>query len=449
MPEVRELTFSESAAFVPQRETTGRFARGRAFAGKAFLTVADQALFSGANFAANILLARWLSPSGYGAYSLAYAVFLFFLAAYMAIMIEPMVIFGAGRYDGGLGQYLKTLLRMHAVTIVPVSLMLAGTAVAIGRWYSAEVGHAMMGVAVGGGMILLYWMVRRVFYVVADPRRSVLGSALYFLALTGSVALLKLTGSLTALSTLIGMGVASLLTSALLLWVFLRTADMSQPGPGFREAVREHWRYGRWALASAALAWFPGQIYYALLPAWLGLAGAGALRALTNFAMPVLQSISALNLLMLPALVRGRNDGGPRTMNRTIVQYLAIFSLGCLLYLLLLWVFRDYAFQIFYGGRYSEYRGLPFLLAGLLPVGTCMSSVLGNALRAIERPDRMFQAYIASAIMAAIAGVPLAAKFGVSGALAGIHLSSFALVGMLWWFWRSAASQAQSKGAAA
>jgi len=447
MPEVRELVFSESVAFVPERGPASTLARARSFVSKAFLTVTDQALFSGANFVANILLARWLTADGYGAYSLAYAVFLFFLAAYMAVMIEPMVIFGAGRYDCALGQYLKTLLRMHGAAIVPLSALLVAAALIISRLYSAEAGHALLGVAVGGGMILLYWMVRRVFYVVADPRRCVLGSALYFIALTGSVGLLKIAGALTALSTLIGMGVASLLTSALLLWVFLRSADMDSPGPSFREAVREHWRYGRWALASAALAWFPGQIYYAILPAWLGLSGSAALRALTNFAMPVLQSISALNLLLLPALVRNRHDGGRASMNRTIAQYLAIFSAGCLLYMLVLWAFRNEAFQIFYGGRYSEYRGLPFLLAGLLPVGTCLSAVLGNALRAIERPDRMFQAYIGSAIMAAAAGLPLAMRFGVTGALAGIHLSSFALVGVLWWFWRSAGIHA--KGGAA
>jgi len=447
MSEVRDFAFSDSLAFVPERRAAGGFARVRSFAGKAFLTVTDQALFSGANFVANILLARWLTADGYGAYSLAYAVFLFFLAAYMAVMIEPMVIFGAGRYDCALGQYLKTLLRMHGAAIGPLSVLLVFVALVISRFYSVEAGRALLGVAIGGGMILLYWMVRRIFYVVADPRRSVFGSALYFVALTGSVALLKITGALTALSTLIGMGVASLLTSALLLWVFLRSTDTDSPGPGFREALREHWGYGRWALASAALAWFPGQIYYAVLPVWLGLSGSAALRALTNFAMPVLQSISALNLLLLPALVRDRHKGGRANMNRTIVQYLAIFSAGCLLYMLVLWVFRSQAFQLFYGGRYSEYRGLPFLLAGLLPVGTCLSAVLGNALRAIERPDRMFQAYIGSAIMAAVAGLPLAMRFGVTGALAGIHLSSFALVGVLWWFWRSA--RIHAKGGAA
>lgn len=411
-------------------------ARVRQFAAKAFFTIADQAFFSGANFAANILLARWLTAEGYGAYSLAYSIFLLVLAAYMALLVEPMVVYGAGRYERGLAGYVRTLLRMHALTVVPVAVVLAAVALFVARVYSREAGFALLGLAVGGGLILLYWLVRRIFYVVADPRRSVIGSALYFVALTGSVALLKVTGALSAASTLAGMGAASLVTSLALLWIFWRSADAGMPGPGLREAIREHWRYGRWAVASAAVSWFPGQIYYAILPVWLGLGGAAALRALTNFAMPVLQSIAALNLLLLPALVRDRQSGGKKRMGNTIRFYLAVFSGGSLVYMLALWGLRGQAFSVFYGGRYAEYSGLPFLLAALLPAGTCISAVLGNALRAMERPDCVFRAYIGSAAAAAVAGIPLTALWGVTGALLGIHLSSAALISALWFYWR-------------
>ena len=56
------------------------------------------------------------------------------------------------------------------------------------------------------------------------------------------------------------------------------------------------------------------------------------------------------------------------------------------------------------------------LLAGALPVGTCITAVLGNAIRALERPDRMFWAYVASAGAAGVFGIPLTARFGVAGA---------------------------------
>jgi len=447
MPEVRELAIAEQPQFAPRWSFAPAFARVRAFAGKAFFTVTDQALFSGANFAVNVLLARWLTAESYGAYSLAYAVFLLALNAYMAVIIEPMVIFGAGRYDGALASYLKTLLSMHTASIVPISFLLAASGLVLARSSSLEAGRALIGLAAGGGMILLYWLVRRVFYVVADPKRSVIGSALYFAALTGSVGILRAAGLLSPFSTLLGMGIASLITSLLLLSVFFRSVRADLPGPSFRDAAREHWRYGRWALASAALAWFPTQIYYAILPAWLGLGGSAALRVLTNFAMPVLQSISALSLLLLPALVRDQRKGGRPAMNRTIAFYLAVFSAGCLLYMLVLWFFRDQAFQIVYGGRYAEYRGLPFALAALLPVSACITTVLSNALRAIERPDRVFHAYIASAAVAAVVGIPLAMRFGVAGALAGLHISSAALVLVLWFFWKSQDRDANGESA--
>jgi O-antigen/teichoic acid export membrane protein len=174
------------------------------------------------------------------------------------------------------------------------------------------------------------------------------------------------------------------------------------------------------------------------------LGGAAALRALTNFAMPVLQSISALNLLLLPALVRDRQSGGTRRMGGTIRFYLAVFSGGSLAYMLALWVLREQAFALFYGGKYAEYSGWPFLLAALLPAGTCISAVLGDALRAMERPDCVFRAYIGSAVAAAGVGIPLTAFWGVTGALLGIHLSSAALISALWFYWRSGREQERS-----
>ena len=107
----------------------------------------------------------------------------------------------------------------------------------------------------------------------------------------------------------------------------------------------------------------------------------------------------------------------------------------------MLWLFRGQVFQIFYGGRYSQYMGWPLLLAGALPIGTCLYSVLGNGLRALERPDRMFWAFIGSSAAAVLFGIPFTAKFGVSGALLGNHCSAIVFIAALWWLYRSLARQ--------
>ena len=129
-------------------------------------------------------------------------------------------------------------------------------------------------------------------------------------------------------------------------------------------------------------------------------------------------------------------------MNRTLVLFLTIFCTGSAFYLLGLWIFRDSIFQTFYGGKYSQYAGWPLFLTGLLPLGTCASAVLGDALRALERPDSIFWCYAGSVIGAVAVGIPLSALMGVAGALAGLLASSFITVLMMGWSYKKSLQQA-------
>lgn len=411
---------------------------------KGTLAVADQGLFSGANFLLNILLARWLSAADYGAYSLAFAVFLLFAAVHSAILVEPMMVFGAGKYFTRFSQYLKVLIASHWAVMLPVSVLLFGATLVLRQVYSQKAAAAFLGLVFGAGGILLFWLVRRVFYVLLRPAWGVAGGAVYFVLLLAAISALQFTGHLSTTTAFAGMGVAGLLASAILLARFFAVFSAEQHGPSLSETAREHWRYGRWAMATAIIGWFPGHVYYALLPAHLGLEGSAGLRALMNFVLPVLQAISALTMLLLPMLVRDRHNGGVRRMNRTMWQFLSIFAAGAVVYLTGLWLLRDEVFQVFYAGKYSQYAGWPLFLAGLLPLGTCATAVLGNALRALERPDSIFWCYAGSLIGAVTVGVPCSTFLGVSGALLGLLASSLITVLMMAWFYVRALRQEHS-----
>jgi len=408
---------------------------------KGLLAVTDQALFSGANFLVNILLARWLTAAEYGAYSLAFAVFLLLAALHGAILIEPMMVFGAGKYYSRFPRYLRVLIGGHFRLMLPSSLLLLGGAFFLARRYSIEASDAFLGLLIGAAAILLFWLVRRAFYVLLQPAYGVLSGALYFVLLIGGVIALKLTNHLTIVTAFIAMGAAGLVASAIMLTRFVPAWRTAAHDPTLKDVTGDHWRYGRWALATALIGWFPGHIYYALLPAWLGLEGAGGLRALMNFVMPVLQAISALTMLLLPTLVRDRAQGGTRKMNRTMLLFLALFCGGAVVYLAGLWIFRGSVFQIFYGGKYGEYAGWPLFLTALLPLGTCASAVLGDGLRALERPDSIFWCYAGSMLGCVAVGIPLSAAIGISGALLGLIASSAISVALMVWLYRKSLRQ--------
>ena len=389
--------------------------------GKGSLAILDQGLFASSNFLLNVLLARWLAPADYGAFALAFSVFLLLGVFHNAILTGPMLVFGPGKYRQRFPEYLGILLRGHLALTLPGAALLATAAFLLGWLYSPAVERAFLALAVGAPFILLLWLLRRAFYVRLNPAGAATGGGVYLLILVASAITLRATGHLTPATGFLTMAAASLITCVLLL-VLLRP-NLSMDPSSIRAVAADHWRYGKWVAAAAGPGWVTDNIYYLVLPAWVGLAEAGALKALLNLAMPALQSISALGVLLLPILVRDRDRGGPRAMKRTIKLSLALFLLGSACYLALLWGFRLEIFHFLYAGKYAGYASWPLLLVGLLPFAQSLPNVIGGALGALERPNLGFWSWVGSGAVALALGVPLASSLGVGGALVGLVVS--------------------------
>jgi O-antigen/teichoic acid export membrane protein len=410
------------------------------WATKGVLAIGDQTFFAGTHFLLNVVLARWLTLVEYGAFALAYSVFVLLALVHSAAFVEPMLVFGAGKYSERLDEYLGILIRGHFLLMVPVSLFMAAGASVVIRWSSlAAAGHAFLTLAFAIPFILLLWMLRRAFYVELRPGWALLGAVLYFGLLASLIFLFRATNQLSTVTAIAIMSVAALIVSCLML-LRLRP-DLISAGKGLEslDVAKSHWSYGRWSVAAAAIGWIPLNIYYLVLPAWFGLAGTAALRALMNLINPMLHILIALGSLLLPILVRNRRKGGKTSMNYTVLVSLTIFLAGAGLFSFFLWAFRSELFQLLYGGKYHFSSGSLFLLLASL-AGTCITTVLGAGLMALERPDRIFWAVVGSSVLTILVGVPLAALRGVPGAAEGLLLSGAGSASLMYFFYRRTGS---------
>jgi O-antigen/teichoic acid export membrane protein len=407
-----------------------------AWGAKGGLATMDQGLFAGAHFALNILLARWLAPAEYGAFAVAYSVFALAAAIHGALLCEPMVIFGSGRYFEKRRSYLGIVLRGHWAMTVPAGLTLFLVAFLLRGLFSPLVDRALWAVGLALPLMLLMWFTRRAFYIELRPGRAAAGSAVYFGSLLAVVWWLHAASVLTSAAAIAGMGLAALLAGGLQL-AWLRPRHVHIPGgPVPRGVVGEHWAYGRWALGSAVAAWVSLNIYYLVLPAWFGLKEAGVMKALMNLANPMGHSLVALGMLVPPVLLRHRERGGLGLVRQTVGRVTGLFLTMAGIYFVVLWVFRVEVIHLLYDGKYLEYSNLPVLLMALAPLATACSVPVGSALRALERPDYVFWGYVAGTILAVSVGMRLAATWGVTGALAGYLASFGAQVGVFWFFYR-------------
>jgi len=368
-----------------------------------------------------VLLARWISANDYGAFSVAFAIFILVGVVHTATLTEPMLVFGSGKYKARLSEYLGSVVYGHLGFAALGSLILLLASLGFALSGSTSLAVALLALAFTEPFILLLWLMRRACYARLEPHLAASGGALYLgLMLAGAYVLYR--GEwLSAASAFGVMGISSLVVSV---WLAIRLRVKRPPLRGselVRDAFENHWRYGRWSIANETLNWIPMNSYYLLLPILGGLAAGASLKALMNLVMPMLQAIWALSILLLPTLVRARDGEGPGFDSRVRLA-LVLFVLGPLSYWMILGLFHHPLVAWLYGGRYTEHAALLWLL-GLSPIVASVKQVMGQSLRALERPDRLFWAYLFSAAATLTLGTGMVYLWGLAGAVAGFLFS--------------------------
>jgi O-antigen/teichoic acid export membrane protein len=395
---------------------------------KGGIAILDQVLFNGVHFLIAILLARWLEPVEYGIFAVAYSIFLLLIAFHMALLVEPMLIFGVGKYQERFQAYLGALIFGNIIVTVFMSLVLFLVGFPIGFFYSKGLQTALFGLSIAVPFISLSWLLRRSFYVRLEPGWAVIGGAVYAILLLVAVIFLKINHLLSPASYFLSMGLCSLLISLLFIYI-IRPAVFKLRKPEMLEIQKDHFCYGKWALGTNVLAWGMNNAYFVILPFWINLKGIAALRALMNLCTPIIQASCALAFLLLPILSRHYSQGIQK-MNRTIKLFLVFFITTAFVYLIVLLFFGKSIMSLFYGGKYSDFSQLIPLVA-TIPLGAGITVVLENALRVLQGQDKVFWSYLVSAIIGLVVMILLVGNFKLKSVLLGYNISYLSMVVML------------------
>jgi O-antigen/teichoic acid export membrane protein len=393
---------------------------------KSGFAIADQGCISGSNFLVSIVLARWMSATEYGAYALAFSIFILLSLAYMSMVLEPMAVFGGSLYRNDLGGYLKALLRIHLLSTVAIFSalgVLCGAAALHGSM--GDFLGALVGVTLASSCVLLFWLARRSFYLEFSPASAALGAVLYVGIVLGGLYFVHAKGWLSPFTAFLPISAAALLSSGLLFYWLRATFSSASLGKmriRAREVWHRHWKYGRWAIASAVASWIPAYVYYPLLTSFSGMAQSGEFKALMNLVAPMQQMQAAFSMLFLPYASRVYAEEG-RQGASSIALRLTLFSLAsAMVYWIVIIRAKESVFHLLYSDRYMEVVPLvPIIAIGsVLWSAVCGSSIV---LRAMESPASVFVAFIASSVVSLAIGIPATHAYGILGAVWGTNVA--------------------------
>ncbi len=396
----------------------------------------DQGFFAGASFLINIMLARWLSLGEYGFFAVIYAIFILLARIHSAILIEPMSIFGRGKYAENLSEYLGLVIYWHCGIFGGLALLLLLIAGLL-WWAGLSVfANGALCIAVITPFVLLMWLVRQAFYVKRQIHLAATGGALYLVLSLLGIHGLYTSGFLSPTTAIIVMGLAGLLVSVwsiILLRPLLFSGKKLTPGL----VINDCWGYGKWAVGGGLLIWFTNNIYFIVLPWTAGFEEGGAFRALLNLLLPFQHMVLAISGILLPLMAGKFWKTGIKDVHKLLkISTLIVIPLG-LLYSLLVIVYSKPLIRVLYAGKYDDYAG-DIWLGALLPVlwGVLILSV--TSLRAMNLPRRVFWGLVFFSITVTVVAIPLTMRFNIAGAFIGWSISlAVATCSMTWHYQKS------------
>ncbi len=396
------------------------------------VAVADQALVSGANFLASVLLARWLAPAEYGLYALMLSLVYAFASVQQALVIQPMRVFGATVYKERQRDYYGNLILGSASLGLAVALMFGAGGLGWLWLGGGETARALAaaGVAVLG--VMLFWLGRDANYVATGPKSAAACDAFYVAILLSGLWALRVSERISITAVLVLIGGCSLAAAALLLGR-LRPRFSRTGGAQFGEQWRRHWGFGKWELTSTAIGSLNLVGVYGASGFLLGMKEAGALRALLNLMLPAQQFVTAINRLAVPRLSEVFAGRGARAARLAVWKLSAGLAALSLLAWVFTVVFRHEIFRFLYGEAYQGYADyLPPLILAM--VALLVAGMFEAGLRAVRAPGAIAFRHTVTTVIcigASFAGTALFGFPGIVGAVSVFFVSVLAVTAYL------------------
>ena len=396
----------------------------------------DQGLFSGANFLVNILLARWLAPGEYGAFAVSLSIFYFFSAFHTAVLTEPMMVFGTGKYQERFFEYLKAVLYGHWRFSILVALLFGSVALVVAHLGLVEMAHALAGLAVAFPFLLLLWLVRRVPYVEMTPQWAVVGGIVNLIVITLSLYLVNHFYSLSSFLGFMILGVSAGVTSMVIFGVLSKHFSRQNQGKERKgrsdhslmwlKVMATHWGYGKWSLVATLSYLLSGQVAFLLVPIFLGLEKSALLAAVLNIYRPMVLVIQSLYSLLLPSFSRSLRQkqyaSELKRVSHRVITISAIFGAIMFLYGLAAVWGSDKIFFVLYNGKYEPSRSIIGIM-GIMYVFSAMSGVLFTLLKAEQKIKTVASIQSVSAGAMVLVSIPAMYLANIFGAVMSMAFS--------------------------
>ncbi|WP_172588521.1 lipopolysaccharide biosynthesis protein [Ferriphaselus amnicola] len=396
------------------------------------ISVLNQVISSGANFALGLYLVRVLSPTEFGLYGIGFAIVLFYAGVGNALFLTQMVVHVPEKAPEERLLYaarmLAALLIFCVLTAMP-ALAILGVGKLVWPLLNEYVGSLVAVLASCLAYLLKDFFVRHAYTARKEVWALIVNSAIAIVMLASLLVWhhgasdVSATGALWifAMSNLVGVLVGLLLVKLPLSLVTANKVILDW---------KEAWRGGVWALGGGVVIWSQSQAYIYVTALIAGPAAVGMANAAKLLITPALFLVTAANQILMPRLATLRVTNINKMFKTS--EYVALaFILFAMMYTLFCAFWGGEILAIIVGNKYQDIA--PLILAWCL-VLIFQFSRAGTSvvLQVMKEFKRIMFDNLWSAVVAIICTVFLLKQLGVQGAVLGAAIGELILSVLLY-----------------
>ncbi len=373
------------------------------------LTASDQVLSSASNFVIGVLVGRLAGPGPFGAYILAFTLWLVVLGIHRALVAEPIVISGA--LDGDRPVVLRRGLEadlLLAVGIAAVVVVAGAILTAVG---SGEIGMALLMIAAFLPVLIAqdYW--RAMAFALHRPGVALVNDGIFVAVQVAALALVVALGGRTAPWFILAWGAGA--SAGALVGFFQFRVHPFRRGAG--PLFSHNWPFSRWLLADFLTIFAADQTYLLLVAALLGQAAFGELKAALSLMGPTAVILLTGGNVGLPTLARANARDGLAGIVEVSRKLTRLVGAAVVAYCLVVFVAGPQLLTWIYGSQFSSAGNLARI--GAITYAVAVGSFgAGIAIRVLRQARTMWTARLVVTTVSVAAVLVLSSLFGITGA---------------------------------
>jgi O-antigen/teichoic acid export membrane protein len=375
---------------------------------RAMLTVSDQVVSSGSNFATGVAVARLSGITQFGQYMVVVVFWLVLVGLHRALITEPMVV--TSRDADDLRARLADGLAAEAVHGCAAGLLVAlGGALALAGGHSLGVPLLAMSVWLPGLLIQDYW--RAMAFQQARPGAALANDVVFVVVQAAATITFAVVGWRSVGYMIAAWGLGGLAGAV---YGYRRFPAISRPVQGWRMLARL-WPQSRWILADFASGYLTEQANLLLAAVVLSTVEFGGFRAAYTLIGPILILLLAEMNLGLPEATRRAASDDPHALDHFARRLSAVTFVCIAAYGVLVAVAGRWLLSVVYGPGFPRFSSLVTLGALSYAVAS-LSTGEGIALKAGARMSLVWRARLLVGLVSLVSLVVLVHWLGVVGA---------------------------------